>query len=83
MLDIATTIRTAKEASRGLASITTEVKDRALEAMASALESRKEEVMSANMKDIAENPDVQGAMLKRLKLNSDKIDAMVEVKTSR
>ena len=37
MLDIATTIRTAKEASRGLASITTEVKDRALEAMASAL----------------------------------------------
>ena len=78
MLDIATTIRTAKEASRGLASITTEVKDRALEAMASALESRKEEVMSANMRDIAENPDVQGAMLKRLKLNSDKIDAMVE-----
>jgi len=78
MNDIATTVRTAKAESRRLASLTTEVKDRALEAMASALEKRREEVIAANSRDITENPDVQGAMLKRLKLNDDKIDAMVE-----
>lgn len=77
MSDIAASIRTAKAESRRLASLTTETKDRALEAMAAALGSRKDEVMAANSKDIAENPDVQGAMLKRLMLNSDKIDAMV------
>ncbi len=77
MSDIAASIRRAKAESRRLASLTTETKDRALEAMAAALESRKEDVIAANSRDISENPDVQGAMLKRLMLNNDKIDAMV------
>ena len=77
MTDIATGIRKAKAESRRLASLTTETKDIALEAMAKALESRKEEVMAANARDVQENPDVQGALLKRLMLSDDKIDAMV------
>lgn len=78
MNDIASEIRNAKAASRKLATLETSLKDRALEAMASALDSRRAEVIAANEKDISENPDVQGAMLKRLRLNADKIDAMVE-----
>ena len=77
MTDISTGIRKAKAESRRLASLTTETKDIALEAMAKALESRKEEVMAANARDVQENPDVQGALLKRLMLSDDKIDAMV------
>ncbi len=77
MSDIAASIPRAKAESRRLASLSTETKDRALEAMAAALESRKDDVMAANSRDISENPDVQGAMLKRLMLNPDKIDAMV------
>ncbi len=77
MTDISASIRKAKAESRRLASLTTETKDRALEAMAAALESRKDEVMEANARDIRENPDVQGALLKRLMLNDDKISAMV------
>ncbi|MBP5395207.1 MAG: glutamate-5-semialdehyde dehydrogenase, partial [Candidatus Methanomethylophilaceae archaeon] len=77
MTDLATSIRRAKDESRRLASLDTETKDRALEAMAAALASRKEEVIEANRKDIETNPDVQGALLKRLTLNPDKVDAMV------
>lgn len=78
MSDIADSIRRAKAESRRLASLNTETKDAALEAMASALEASKDRVLEANSRDISDNPDVQGAMLKRLKLTSDKIDAMVE-----
>ena len=78
MSDIASDIRKAKSASIRLASLSTEVKDAALEAMASALESRAAEVIEANRKDIESNPDLQGPMLKRLKLDADKVDAMVE-----
>ena len=78
MNDIASGIRKAKAASIALASLDTATKDAALEAMASALASRRDEVLAANRKDIESNPDVQGALLKRLKLDADKIDAMVE-----
>ena len=67
MNDIASGIRKAKMASIGLASLDTATKDAALEAMASALASRRDEVLTANRKDIESNPDVQGALLKRLK----------------
>ena len=77
MSNIASDIRKAKSASVKLASISTETKDAALESMASALESRAAEVIEANRKDIEANPDLQGPMLKRLKLDSDKVDAMV------
>lgn len=78
MTDIASGIRGAKAVSRKLASLDTSVKNAALEAMASALDARRAEVIEANAKDIRDNPDVQGALLKRLKLNDEKVDAMVE-----
>ena len=77
MSDIASDIRKAKSASIRLASIPTGTKDAALEAMASALESRAAEILEANNKDITSNPELQGPMLKRLKLDADKVDAMV------
>lgn len=77
MNDIASDIRKAKSASVKLASLSTAVKDAALEAMAAAIDSRRDEILKANAKDIADNSDLQGPLLKRLKLDADKIDAMV------
>lgn len=78
MTRVVSDIRAAKAASRKLSSLPTETKDRALASMADALDSSRRQVLEANARDVSGNPDVQGALLKRLKLDDGKIDAMVE-----
>lgn len=78
MTGIASDIRAAKAASRRLSALSTGIKDEALEAMASALDANRASILEANARDIAGNPEVQGALLKRLRLDDGKIDAMVD-----
>ena len=68
----------ALRASRRLAVLSTEVKDRALRAMADALEKRYSEIAEANERDMSAG-QVKGltaAMLDRLKLNEKRVSSM-------
>lgn len=68
----------AKAASAKLASVGSAVKDRALMAMADALESGQDSILEANAKDLqaANASGISGAMLKRLQLDEKKIGQM-------
>lgn len=70
--------RKAKEAAYILAGLSTEVKDRALAAMAQALEERAEEILAANEKDMAAGraAGLTKALLDRLLLNEARIKEM-------
>ncbi len=72
--------RGAKRASRRLATLSTNVKNRALEAMAEALEERQDEVLAANGQDAeaARRRGISGALLDRLTLNADRIAEMAQ-----
>jgi glutamate-5-semialdehyde dehydrogenase len=78
-----TKVTLAKSASIPLASVTAAVKDRALAAMAQALDSNWEKIISANKKDIAaaeklvEAGKLPKALIKRLKVDDVKIDEMI------
>jgi glutamate-5-semialdehyde dehydrogenase len=67
--------RAAKRASRALASLDTVVKDAALESIADALESRGEEILEANARDMqaARDSDIGDALLDRLRLDDERI----------
>ncbi len=81
--DIITKVKRVKSASIPLASVHCTVKDRALTAMASALNSNREKIISINKKDIAaaeklvEAGRLSKALLKRLKVDDSKIDEMI------
>lgn len=70
----------AKEASRGLASISTTNKNQALGAIAENLDNHREEIKKANRKDLksGRDNDLSEALLDRLKLTDDRIDGMIE-----
>ena len=70
----------ARAASRKLAGVSSAVKDRALEAMAAALQSRADEILDANTSDLerAEADAVAGALIDRLSLTPERIDAMAD-----
>jgi glutamate-5-semialdehyde dehydrogenase len=70
----------ARAASRKLAGVESAIKDRALEAMAAALQSRADEILDANTSDLerAEADAVAGALIDRLTLTPERIDAMAE-----
>ena len=70
--------RRAKEASRGLAATPTAVKNRALRAMAGALERGQRGILAANAKDLrrARAKGVRGALLDRLTLTSKRVAEM-------
>jgi glutamate-5-semialdehyde dehydrogenase len=78
-----TKVTLAKYASIPLASVPGATKNKALEAMASALDSNRETIISANKKDIAaaeklvEEGKLSKAILKRLKVDDVKIDEMI------
>jgi glutamate-5-semialdehyde dehydrogenase len=78
-----TKVTLAKSASIPLASVPGAVKNRALAAMAQALDSNREKLISANKKDLAaaEKLVVAGklskSLLKRLKVDDIKIDEMI------
>lgn len=69
---------TAKQASRRLASLPTSIKDRALLAMAEALEAKSEELLAANEKDLDAfgTTPAKRAMADRLRLTEKRIGEM-------
>ncbi len=75
---IADTCRAAKRASRLLACFDTARKNDALEAIASALELRLQEILEANERDmqLAREADIGDALLDRLRLDETRVAAM-------
>ena len=72
--------RRAKAASRGLALLSTEEKNRCLLAMAEALEGRKDAIAAANAKDMEAAPGygLSAAMMDRLRLDEKRIASMAK-----
>lgn len=70
----------AKDASRVLANITTEIKNNALFKMAAGLEKEADRLISENKKDLAdgEKKGLSSAMLDRLKLTPERIKTMAD-----
>jgi glutamate-5-semialdehyde dehydrogenase len=68
----------AREAARRLAQADSGVKDRALEAIASALETRTPEILEANARDLEAGRDagLSAALMDRLALDVDRVAAM-------
>ena len=75
---VAELCRAAKRASRALARTDTAVKDAALDAIAVALESRLEEILDANARDmqLAREADIGDALLDRLRLDATRVQAI-------
>ncbi|HTA34418.1 MAG TPA: glutamate-5-semialdehyde dehydrogenase [Solirubrobacteraceae bacterium] len=75
---VADTCRAAKRAARALAQTDTVVKDAALEAIAAALESRTDEILAANARDmqLAREADIGEALLDRLRLDDARVGAI-------
>ncbi len=72
--------RAAKEASRKLAYLSTEVKNRALHNIADDLLAKKDEILAANQIDYreAEASGMNAAMLDRLMLSSSRLESMAQ-----
>ena len=72
--------RQAREASRLLARAPTETKNRALEAMAAAIERRSEALLAANRLDLeaGARSGLDEALLDRLQLNAQRLGSMAE-----
>jgi glutamate-5-semialdehyde dehydrogenase len=70
--------RAAKAASRALATIDSATKDRALLAMADALEARTPEILEANARDLEAGREsgLSSALMDRLALDADRVAAM-------
>ena len=72
-------LKTAKAAAPVLAAADTATKNKALEAMAAALEADTDEILTANAQDMAAAKDkITPVMLDRLKLTAQRITAMAE-----
>jgi len=84
MADIRSNVADAKAAAIALSAKDTDTKNNALNAMADALNKRRKEVIDANAADMkaAEKMKAEGeltdAMVKRLKVDNDKIDGMID-----
>ncbi|MCJ7634533.1 glutamate-5-semialdehyde dehydrogenase [Candidatus Bathyarchaeota archaeon] len=80
MIDMAEVGKKAKAASTELARLTTEKKNKALVAMANALEKNTEKIVEANQKDIeaAEARGIKAALLDRLVLDRSRIGKMAQ-----
>ncbi|MEO6054803.1 MAG: glutamate-5-semialdehyde dehydrogenase [Chthoniobacterales bacterium] len=70
----------AREASRALARLSRQDKDRALTAMADELESNPHKILEANARDIeqAEKNGLSAPMVDRLRLNADRLKSMAK-----
>jgi glutamate-5-semialdehyde dehydrogenase len=81
--DIQSKVIKAKKASIELASVSEEVKNRALEAMAEALNKERESILEANLRDLENAVELKNkgkltqALVDRLKVSNSKIDGMI------
>ena len=80
MREVEILARQAREGARGMAAAPTEVKNRALHAMAQGLLDRQEEIRQANATDLAraEGKGYPPAFLDRLRLTSERIQGMAK-----
>ncbi|MCK5670187.1 glutamate-5-semialdehyde dehydrogenase, partial [Candidatus Bathyarchaeota archaeon] len=75
----------ARQASYGLAKLSTESKNAALNAIAEAIWINRESLLEANQKDIdaadgmLKKGEITGAMIKRLALNTDRVQGIVDM----
>ncbi|HEY0197607.1 MAG TPA: glutamate-5-semialdehyde dehydrogenase [Rhodanobacter sp.] len=78
MSDIRTQARACRDAAQAVAALDTAAKRKLLHDMAAALESRRDDVLAANARDMQQARDkgVQGAMLDRLRLDEARIAAI-------
>ena len=83
MAQLTSQIKEARKASLVLATLNTETKNNALKAMADALNSNRGRITEANKKDVAaaeemsRRGELSGSLVKRLKIDEDKIFGMV------
>jgi glutamate-5-semialdehyde dehydrogenase len=77
-VSITETCRTAQRAARRLAALGSEIKDTALQAIATALIDRTEEILEANALDLeaGQAGGLSEALLDRLALNADRVSEM-------
>lgn len=81
--DIETKVIKAKKASIELSSVSEEVKNRALEAMAKALDKERKSILEANSKDLEYAAGLKNAgkltqaLVDRLKVTNSKVDGMI------
>ena len=71
-------LREVKAASKELALLTEEKRNQILKNIACLLIERKEEILTANQKDIANAAELSKAMIERLTLTYEKIEAMAK-----
>lgn len=81
---VVTEIQKAKAASIELSALPSDVKDRALSAMISALDGSRQAILEANARDLDDAKkmldagEISGSMYKRLKIDDSKIDGMID-----
>ena len=82
-MDFEQIAKNAKEASLKLASLSTEVKNNALQVVANAIEANKQQIFDANAQDLIEaqkmvdSGELSQAVFNRLKLDENKMEAMI------
>lgn len=82
-MDFIQIAKNAKEASLKLANLPTELKNKALEAVANALDANRQKLMDANAQDLleankmVESGELSQAIFNRLKLDENKMNAMI------
>lgn len=83
MSELVEEIKAAKNASIALSAVPTAVKDRALDAMAAALDSCRREILEANSEDLRsalamrDSGEITDSMYRRLLIDDARIDAMI------
>jgi glutamate-5-semialdehyde dehydrogenase len=70
-------LKRAKKASRELARLSGDRRDAALDAMARAIEARRDRISAANQVDLSAAADLSGALRDRLRIDDARIEAMV------
>jgi glutamate-5-semialdehyde dehydrogenase len=85
MSEVVNKTKAARQASYGLAKLSTELKNAALNAIAEAIWTNRESLLEANQKDIdaadgmLKKGDITGAMIKRLALDTGKVQGIVDM----
>lgn len=82
-MDFLEIAKNAKEASLKLANLSTDIKNKALEAVAGGIEANKQKIFNANAQDLVEakkmvdSGELSQAVFNRLKLDANKMNAMI------
>lgn len=82
-MDFLEIAKNAKEASLKLANLSTDIKNKALEAVAGGIEANRQQIFDANVQDLVEakkmvdSGEISQAVFNRLKLDENKMNAMI------